>query len=59
MDLFKTAKERGKSVPITQKQVLAAWRKVKSAGGSEGIDGQMARDFPNLFVHWKYGFLPV
>ena len=39
MNLFETGKLKGKSVPVTQKQILAGWRKVKSAKGSGGVDG--------------------
>ncbi|MEL7006450.1 MAG: group II intron reverse transcriptase/maturase, partial [Bacteroidota bacterium] len=40
MNLFETEKRKGKTVPIEPKQILAAWRKVKSNGGSHGVDGK-------------------
>ncbi len=40
MELFETKQKDGRSIPITQPQVLAAWRKVKAAGGSGGVDGK-------------------
>ena len=40
MPLFKTEQLKGKTVPITSQQVLAAWQKVKAAKGSAGIDGK-------------------
>ena len=44
MELFRTEQMAGKTIPITQKQVLAAWRKVKAAGGSGGVDGKELAD---------------
>ena len=40
MNLFETENLKGKTIPITQKQLLAAWRKVKAAKGSGGVDGK-------------------
>lgn len=40
MNLFETKLNDGKTVPVTQQQVLAAWRKVRAAGGSGGVDGK-------------------
>jgi group II intron reverse transcriptase/maturase len=44
MKLFETKQNNGRTVPITQSQVLAAWRKVRSAGGSGGVDGKSIAD---------------
>jgi len=44
MELFRTEQMAGKTIPITQKQVLAAWQKVKAAGGSGGVDGKELAD---------------
>src|SRR3954469_2721438 len=44
MDLFETKQTNGRIIPITQTQVLAAWRKVKAAGGSGGVDGKSLTD---------------
>jgi len=40
MELFETKQTKGRTVPITQSQVLAAWRKVRASGGSGGVDGK-------------------
>jgi group II intron reverse transcriptase/maturase len=40
MDLFETEFLRGKSQPITTEMVEKAFRKVKSKGGAEGVDGK-------------------
>ena len=40
MNLFKTENLEGKSIPISGTQVRDAWRKVKAAKGSGGIDGK-------------------
>ena len=44
MELFETKRQNGRNIPITQLQVLAAWRKVKAAGGSGGVDGKSLTD---------------
>jgi len=44
MELFETKQTKGRTIPITQQQVLAAWRKVKAAGGSGGVDGKSLSD---------------
>ena len=44
MNLFETKQTKGRTIPITQQQVLAAWRKVKAAGGSGGVDGKSLSD---------------
>ena len=44
MELFRTEQMAGKTIPINQKQVLAAWRKVKAAGGSGGVDEKELTD---------------
>lgn len=41
---MKQSKLNGKTVPITKKQVFAAWQKVKAAGGSGGVDGKQLAD---------------
>jgi len=40
MELFKKGLFEGKTVPVTQQQVLQAWRKVKAAKGGGGVDGK-------------------
>lgn len=44
MELFETKQSNGRNIPVTQSQVLAAWRKVKAAGGSGGVDGKSLSD---------------
>ncbi len=40
MNLFETEYLQGKTVPITQEQLRVAWRQVKAAKGSGGVDGK-------------------
>ncbi|MEQ9036107.1 group II intron reverse transcriptase/maturase [Gracilimonas sp.] len=40
MNLFETEYLKGKTVPITESQLMSAWRKVKAARGSGGVDGK-------------------
>jgi RNA-directed DNA polymerase len=40
MNLFETEYLKGKTVPVTQEQLMTAWRKVKAAKGSGGVDGK-------------------
>lgn len=44
MELFETKQNRGRHIPLTQSQVLTAWRKVLAAGGSGGVDGKSLSD---------------
>ena len=39
MNLFETSKMKGKSIPLSPHQIQSAWRKVKAAKGSGGVDG--------------------
>lgn len=40
MNLFETENFNGKTVPVTREQLMKAWRKVKAAKGSGGVDGK-------------------
>lgn len=40
MKLIDTENLKGKTVPITQGQLMKAWRKVRSSKGSAGVDGK-------------------
>ncbi|RYZ21088.1 MAG: group II intron reverse transcriptase/maturase, partial [Sphingobacteriales bacterium] len=58
MELFETKQTKGRTVPITQSQVLTAWRKVLSAGGSGGVDGKSLSDVAHnlhdeLYTLWN------
>jgi len=58
MELFKTEELRGKTQPITYKQVAEAYRKVRSNGGAAGIDGETLemlteRKVDNLYKLWN------
>ncbi len=44
MELFKTKSNHGKSIPVTQQQIQKAWKKVKAAGGSGGVDRKSLSD---------------
>jgi RNA-directed DNA polymerase len=47
---------------LNQRLVLWVCNKYKSCRGNikKGIDKlkEICRDFPNLFVHWRYGYCP-
>lgn len=58
MQLFKTCDQKGKGIPITPQQVMAAWQKVKAAKGSAGVDGKsisnVAANLPKeLYKLWN------
>ena len=40
MKLFETKLHHGKTIPITLQQIQKAWKKVRAAGGTGGVDGK-------------------
>jgi group II intron reverse transcriptase/maturase len=47
MRLFEDKSNKGKTIPVTHNQILAAWKRVRAAGGSGGVEGRSLSDVEN------------